>query len=70
MNKSLKYTPPRLDTSQATAFARKLFAPADLQRNIFAGALLLSLLAAFYWLLIASDRYVSEAHIIIQRTDA
>ncbi|MBP6052717.1 MAG: hypothetical protein KA739_12800 [Pseudomonadales bacterium] len=69
MNKSLKYTPPRLDTSQATAFARKLFAPADLQRNIFAGALLLSLLAAFYWLLIASDRYVSEAHIIIQRTD-
>ncbi|MBK6289075.1 MAG: chain-length determining protein [Gammaproteobacteria bacterium] len=46
-----------------------MFAPADLQRNIFAGALLLSLLAAFYWLLIASDRYVSEAHIIIQRTD-
>ena len=69
MNKSLKYTSPRLDVSRARAFARELFTPARLQRNIFAGALLLSLLAAFYWVLIASDRYVSEAHIIIQRTD-
>ncbi|MFM7786477.1 MAG: chain-length determining protein, partial [Gammaproteobacteria bacterium] len=29
---------------------------------------LLSALAAVYWLLLASDRYVSEAHVIIQRT--
>jgi len=28
-----------------------------------------SLTAAFYWLVIASDRYVSEAHIVIERTD-
>ncbi len=27
------------------------------------------LTAAFYWLLVASDRYVSEAHIVIERTD-
>jgi len=27
------------------------------------------LTAAFYWLVIASDRYVSEAHIVIERTD-
>ena len=28
-----------------------------------------SLTAAFYWLAVASDRYVSEAHIVIERTD-
>lgn len=32
-------------------------------------AAVLSLLAALYWLFIASDRYVSEAHIYVQRTD-
>lgn len=32
--------------------------------------LLFSLLAAGYWLLIASDRYVSIAHVVIQRTDS
>lgn len=31
--------------------------------------LVLSLLAAVYWLLLASDRYVSEARVIIQRSD-
>lgn len=36
---------------------------------ILAGALLVSLLATIYWLFIASDRYVSEAHVIIQRTE-
>lgn len=40
-----------------------------LRRRIFAVAFLASLLASFYWGLIASDRYVSEAHIIIQKTD-
>jgi capsular polysaccharide transport system permease protein len=32
-------------------------------------ALLVSLLGAGYWFLWASDRYVSEAHVIIQRTE-
>lgn len=32
-------------------------------------ALVATLLAAAYWLLIASDRYVSEARVVIQRTD-
>jgi capsular polysaccharide transport system permease protein len=40
-----------------------------LRRRIISAALVFSLLAAVYWLLIASDRYVSEAHVIIQRTD-
>ena len=33
-------------------------------------ALVLSVLAVIYWGLVASDRYVSEAHVIIQQTDA
>jgi capsular polysaccharide transport system permease protein len=49
--------------------ARRILAPANAQRNIFVVALSLSLLAGVYWLLLASDRYVSEARIIIQRTD-
>ena len=32
-------------------------------------ALLASLLSGVYWLLMASDRYVSEAHIVIERTN-
>lgn len=40
-----------------------------LRRRIISAALLASVLAAVYWLALASDRYVSEAHIIIQRTD-
>ena len=40
-----------------------------LHRRIISAARIASLLAAIYWLAIASDRYVSEAHIIIQRTD-
>ena len=36
---------------------------------LLAGALLFALLSSIYWLFIASDRYVSEAHVIIQRTE-
>lgn len=37
--------------------------------SILGAAIIVSMFAAIYWLVIASDRYVSEAHIIIQRTD-
>lgn len=40
-----------------------------LKRPTLGAALVVSLLAALYWGLIASDRYISEAHVIIQRTD-
>lgn len=43
--------------------------PAIRRRPFVLAALVVSLLGAAYWLLIASDRYVSEAHVIIQRTD-
>lgn len=44
-------------------------APTLLRRRIAGIAVIATLLAAVYWLAIASDRYVSEAHVIIQRTD-
>ncbi|PZP50050.1 MAG: chain-length determining protein, partial [Azospira oryzae] len=44
-------------------------APALLRRRIIGAALIAWLLAAVYWLLIASDRYVSEARVIVQRAD-
>ena len=37
--------------------------------RIFGFTVLLCLLAAIYWGVIASDRYVSEAHVIIQQTE-
>lgn len=40
-----------------------------LANPILGAAIALSLLACIYWLIIASDRYVSEARVIVQRTD-
>lgn len=48
---------------------RGRLAPALLRHRAFGIALVASLAAAFYWGIIASDRYVSEAHVIIQRID-
>lgn len=44
-------------------------APALLQGRTFRAATTASLLALLYWGGIASDRYVSEAHVMVQRTD-
>lgn len=43
--------------------------PALLRRRTFGIAFVASLLAILYWGVLASDRYVSEAHIVIQRTE-
>lgn len=50
-------------------WAQEWLIPALLRHRIFGVAFMASLLAAFYWGLVASDRYVSEAHVIIQKTD-
>jgi len=42
---------------------------AGLRKLILAFTLAFSILATGYWLLIASDRYVSEAHVLVQKTD-
>jgi len=56
-------------SSRAFGWLHREMAPALLKRRIIGAALIASLLAAVYWLLIASDRYVSHAHVIIERTD-
>lgn len=40
-----------------------------LRKPLMAAAFLFSVAAAVYWLLIASDRYVSESRVIVQKTD-
>jgi len=39
------------------------------QHSLLSGAFIAALLAVLYWGVIASDRYISEAHVIIQSTD-
>lgn len=46
------------------------FVPALLRHRIFGAVFIISVLAIFYWGVIASDMYVSEAHVIIVRTDS
>lgn len=52
-----------------TGWLQGWLAPALLRRRTFHAAFIASLLATVYWGLWASDRYVSEAHIVIERTD-
>lgn len=39
------------------------------RHSVFGVAFAAALLAVFYWGILASDRYVSEAHVIIEKTD-
>jgi len=48
---------------------RKALGIAILKQSVLSVALLVGLLLSFYWVFVASDRYISESHIIIQRTD-
>jgi capsular polysaccharide transport system permease protein len=43
--------------------------PRNVEGGIFRLALIVCLVALAYWGFVASDRYVSQAHVIIQRTD-
>lgn len=56
-------------TTRSKDWAQGWLIPTLVRRRTFGAAFAASLLAALYWGLIASDRYVSEAHIIIQKTD-
>lgn len=47
----------------------RLFASVLLRDRSLGVAVLAALLAALYWGALASDRYVSEAHVIVQNTD-
>lgn len=65
----IKQSAPGRALSRAADWVHGWAVPALMQRRVFGAAVVASLLAALYWGLIASNRYVSEAHIIIQSTD-
>lgn len=56
-------------TARMANWAQEFLAPALLRRRTLGAAFVASVLAALYWGVVASDRYISEAHVIIQRTD-
>jgi capsular polysaccharide transport system permease protein len=56
--------------SRALSVWRAGTKPLLVRKNIFRGAVAISLCAAAYWGFIASDRYVSQADVIIQHTAA
>ena len=61
----------RLADGTKGAFARARELRVNFPKSpILASAAAFSILAALYWLVIASDRYVSEADVIVQRTDS
>lgn len=60
---------PSRAISRLISWTQGWLAPALLRRRTLGAAFVASVLAIVYWGLIASDRYVSEAHVIIQRTD-
>lgn len=39
------------------------------KRPLMAAAVVFAIVSSLYWLLVASDRYVSESHVIVQQTD-
>ena len=51
------------DTPRTSLFSRARRHP------LLSAAVLLILLAAVYWCFVASDRYVSESHVVVDRTD-
>src|SRR5262245_4443522 len=71
----LHFMPPDQTQSGVTTFSssltstRRVFKPFRGRGYTFWVALILCLLAVLYWGIIASDRYVSEAHVIIQQMD-
>ena len=71
----LHFIPPNLNHPRVVTLSTiltstgRMFQPFRGKGNIFWLATALCLLAGMYWGLVASDRYVSEAHVIIQQTD-
>src|SRR5687767_4350342 len=66
---SVKQTSPGRAATRLFDWFNGWAAPALLRRRAFGAAVVASLLAGLYWGLIASDRYVSEAHVVVQRTE-
>lgn len=69
MIERIKELPATQSAWRLVAKIQESLAPAILRRRTFALAALAILGAVIYWGFIASDRYVSEATVVIERTD-
>lgn len=69
MIERIKNLPATQKAQEWMGSVQNLLAPALLRRRTFRVAAVAILGAIIYWALIASDRYVSEARVVIQRTD-
>lgn len=56
-------------TARSTRLMKRGVLPFVKRNPIWAAAIAFSLFSAIYWLFIASDRYISEAHVIVERTE-
>ena len=65
----IKQSPPGRAAGRLYEWLRGWAKPALLLNRVFGTAIIATLLAALYWGVIASDRYVSEAHVVVQRTE-
>lgn len=65
----IKHSTPARALGRLLDWAQGWAAPALLRRRAFGAAAIASLLAAVYWSFLASDRYVSVAHVVVQRTE-
>ncbi len=69
MIERIRQSPPGRAAARLAGWIGGWLVPALIERRAFGAAVSASLLAVLYWGVIASDRYVSEAHVVIQRTD-
>lgn len=66
---TLRNNPLTQAIARLSTWLQSWLAPALLRRRTFRTAFIACLLATLYWGLFASDRYVSEAQVVVQRTD-
>lgn len=69
MVQEIKQSPLARLSARWVAWLQNFLVPAALRRRLFAITVIVNVLAGLYWGLIVSERYVSEAHVIVQRTD-
>jgi capsular polysaccharide transport system permease protein len=65
----LKQSWPAQLTARLATWTQDWLTPTLLRRRTLGAAVIASLIAIVYWGVIASSRYVSEAHVVVQRTD-
>lgn len=56
-------------TARSSRLVKSGLLPAAKRNPVLAAAVVFSLLSTIYWMLVASDRYVSQADVIVQRTE-